>query len=181
MAERSIRKLDDPILRVKCKPISTVTSAILKLLNDMVDTIYGSDNRAGLAAPQIGIAKRINVLDYDNSGLIEFINPEIVECSGEQYSWEACLSIPGFYGKVKRAQYVKIGSLNRAGEEVFYEAKGKLAMCMQHEIDHLDGILYIDHVEPGQLFSEQDNKPVDLLEMLRLSGSRIGTHPIKNI
>lgn len=169
MAQRIIRTLGDPTLREKCKFVSTITPAILKLLDDMVDTLYASDNRAGLAAPQIGIAKRINVMDYDNSGLIEFINPEIVERSGELSTWEGCLSIPGFYGQVKRSRYVKVRSLNRAGEEVFYEGEGKLAVCMQHEIDHLDGVLFIDHVEPSQFFTERDGRPADLFHLLSLS------------
>ncbi|QSO52076.1 peptide deformylase [Alicyclobacillus curvatus] len=172
MAQRFIRTLGDPILRVECKTIPAFTAGIVKLLDDMIETLYASDGRAGLAAPQVGVAKRVNVLDYDNSGLVELINPEIVATSGEQYTWEGCLSIPGYYGKVKRAQYVKVRSLNRAGEEVFYEGEGKLAVCMQHEIDHLDGILYIDHVEPGQLFREWDNKPVDVMAMIGLSRSR---------
>lgn len=169
MAERIIRTLGDPVLREPCKPIQSITPAIEKLLDDMVATLYGGDNRAGLAAPQIGVPKRISVMDYDNSGLIELINPEIVEKSGEQAGWEACLSIPGMYGKVQRAEYVKVKSLNRKGEEVFYEGEGKLAVCMQHEIDHLDGVLFIDHVQPGQLFRDSDNKAIDVLEAIRFS------------
>jgi peptide deformylase len=171
LAERIIRKLGDPVLREECKPILELTPAIHKLLDDMVYTLHATENRAGLAAPQVGVPKRISVMDYEGSGLIEFINPEIIEQSGEQFAWEACLSIPGLYGIVKRAQFVKIKSLNRAGEEVFYEGEGKLAVCMQHEIDHLDGILFIDHVEPGQLFKDDDNQPADLLEVIRLSRS----------
>lgn len=102
LAERIIRKLGDPMLREKCKPVLALTPALLNLLDDMVTTLYGSENRAGLAAPQIGVPKRMSVMDYENSGLIELINPDITERSGEQYAWEACLSIPGIYGRVKR-------------------------------------------------------------------------------
>jgi peptide deformylase len=151
-----------------------VTPAVLKILNDMADTLYAA-NGAGLAAPQIGIGKQISVIDYHNSGLIEFINPEIVDRRGEQEGWEACLSIPGFYGRVRRSEYVKVRSLNRTGEEVFYEGEGPLAVAIQHEIDHLHGILYIDSVNPGQLFSEKDNQAVDVVNMIQLSRKNLSS------
>lgn len=171
LAEKIIRKIGDPVLREACKPVPAVTPNIVKLLDDLTQTIRSGENRAGLAAPQVGIPKRVAVLEY-GSGLIELINPVIVERSGEQTGFEACLSIPGVYGTVKRARYVKVKTWNRAGEETFVEGVDQVAVCMQHEIDHLDGILYIDHVKPGQLFSEQDDKPIDVLQMIRMSKSR---------
>ena len=173
MAERMIRKIGDPVLRQVCKPIPSVTSNIIKLLGDLADTIHSGENRAGLAAPQVGIAKRVAVLDY-GTGLIELINPVIVERSGEQSGFEACLSIPGFYGTVKRSKYVKVKTWNRTGEETFVEGEDHIAVCMQHEIDHLDGVLYIDHVKKGQLFNERNDKPIDVLQMIRMSRSQDG-------
>lgn len=169
MAQRIIRQLGDPVLRVACHAVGQMTPAVLRLLDDLVETLYGGENRAGLAAPQVGVAKQITVMDYDGSGLIELINPEIVERTGEQVGYEACLSIPGMYGKVKRSQYVKVKSLTRQGEEVFYEGEGKLAVCMQHEIDHLHGILFIDHVEPGHLYRDGTGESLDVFEVIRTS------------
>jgi len=173
MAEKLIRMIGDPVLRQVCKPVPAITPNIIKLLNDLADTIHSGDNRAGLAAPQIGIAKRVAVVDY-GTGLIELINPVIVERSGEQSGAEGCLSIPGVYGIVQRAQYVKVQTLNRAGEVTFVEGSDNVAVCLQHEIDHLDGVLYIDHVKKGNLFNEHNDKPIDVLKMIRLSRSSEG-------
>lgn len=155
MAERMIVRLGDPILRERSKSVPAVTTNIEKILNDMTHTIYAEKGRAGLAAIQIGIAKRLIVMDCDHR-LIELINPQIIEMSGEQKGPEACLSIPGIIGIVNRAEYVKVKTWNRAGEEVTMEAEGFLARCFQHEIDHLDGILYIDYVD--ELYSASSGK-----------------------
>ena len=168
MAERLIVKISDPVLRKVCKPITEITPNIIKLLDDMADTLYGGPNRAGLAAPQIGVPKRLIVIDCGD-GLIELINPEIVKKSGEQIGQEACLSIPGLYGKVKRAKHVLVKTLNRAGEEIVLQGKGPLARCFQHEIDHLDGVLFIDHVHPGDLYSEMTNEPLNVFEVIKYS------------
>ncbi|PYI50495.1 peptide deformylase [Paenibacillus flagellatus] len=171
MAERQIRKIGDPVLRETCRPVPAVTPNVVKLLDDLAETIRGGDNRAGLAAPQVGIAKRVAVLEYDHTGLIELINPVIVERSGERTGHEACLSIPGVYGTVKRSQYVKVKTWDRQGNETFIEGEDEVAVCLQHEIDHLDGVLYIDRVKPGELFNELSDKPIDVLQMIKLSRS----------
>ncbi|MEJ8546287.1 peptide deformylase [Brevibacillus borstelensis] len=155
MAERMIVQLGDPILRERSKPVASITQNVRKILNDMADTIYAAEGRAGLSAIQIGIPKQLAVMDCA-TGLIELINPVIVESHGEQKGTEACLSIPGVVGVVKRAQYVKVKTLTRAGEEVFLEADGFMARCMQHEIDHLHGILYIDYV--NELYDDRKGK-----------------------
>lgn len=155
MAERLIVRLGDPILRERSKPVTAITDRTLKILDDMAQTIYADVGRAGLSAIQIGIAKQLVVMDC-GTGLIEMINPEIVEKKGEQVGPEACLSIPGVVGIVKRADYVKVKTLNRAGETVTLEADGFLARCIQHEVDHLSGILFIDYVE--ELFSAKSGK-----------------------
>lgn len=168
MAERIIKKLGDPVLREVCRPVPKITSNILKLLDDMAETLHAAPNRAGLAAPQIGIAKRIVVIDLGD-GLIELINPEIIKMSGQQTGPEACLSMPGLVGTVQRAHYVMVKTLTRTGGEIIIEAKKHLARCIQHEIDHLNGILYIDHVAPGQLFNEITDEPVDVFETIKMS------------
>jgi peptide deformylase len=168
MAERTIRKLGDPALREVCKPVTEITPNIIKLLDDMAETLYAAPGRAGLSAPQVGIAKRIAVMDCGD-GLIELINPEIMRMSGKQVGPEACLSIPGFIGTVKRADFVTVKTLTRTGDEMVMECKGFLARCMQHEIDHLNGVLYIDHVKQGHLYHELTKERVDVLEMIRIS------------
>jgi peptide deformylase len=147
---------------------SYVDSRIWKLLDDTVDTLYEVEGRAGLAAPQIGILRRVIVMDCGD-GLIELINPEIIEAHGEQLGLEACLSYPGYTGMVKRAQYVKIKSLNRLGESYELEGKDYLARCIQHEIDHLNGILFIDPIHKDVFFHDQTKQKVNLLNVLRLS------------
>lgn len=168
MAERIIVKIGEPILREVCKPVKEITPNILKLLDDMAQTLYAGPNRAGLAAPQVGVAKRLVVLDCGD-GLIELINPKIIKSSGKQTGPEGCLSLPGLQGNVQRANYVKVETLDRTGKLINLEGKGMLARCFQHEIEHLDGVLYIDHVEPGQLINDQTGEEVDLFQVIKLS------------
>ncbi|MFT9846649.1 peptide deformylase [Aneurinibacillus sp. REN35] len=168
MAQKNIVRFGDPILRKAAKPVSEITTKTLTLLDDMADTLYATDDGAGLAAPQVGILRRIVVMDC-GEGLIELINPEIIKARGKQVGPEACLSFPKFTGLVKRANYVKIKSLNRKGEEFSLEAKGFLARCIQHEIDHLNGILFIDHVQGNELYHQISKKKINLLDVIRLS------------
>jgi peptide deformylase len=167
MAKQLILTIGDTALRVVCQPVSDL-SDVPDILDDMADTLHATTIGVALAAPQIGITTRIVVIDYGAS-LIELINPEIIEKSGSQIDSEVCLSLPGLYGKVKRAKYVKVKALNRSGDELVIEAKGFLARCLQHELDHLDGILYIDHIEPGHLFNELTKEPIDVLAMIKYS------------
>lgn len=168
LSELNIVKFGDPILRKKCRPVDTINDRILTLLDDMTSTLYAAPGRAGLAAPQVGIARKVVVIDCGD-GLIELINPEIIEKSGEQIGGEACLSLPGVHGIVKRYEQVTVKTLTRSGEEKLIEAEGFLAKCLQHEVEHLDGILFIDHVAPGQLFDDKTKEPVDLFAVLKLS------------
>ncbi len=131
----------------------------------MAETMYTAKG-AGLAAPQVGVLRRLVVMDCGD-GLIELINPEIVEMEGEQTGPEACLSFPGYYGFVKRAQRVKVQSLNRNGETVIMEGEGDLARCMQHEIDHLNGVLFVDHVRDRWLYHEKTRHKIELLDVIR--------------
>lgn len=153
MAIRMIRLEGDPVLRDKAKPVPEITKNVLKLLDDMAETMHDAEG-VGLAAPQVGISKRIIVMDCGD-GLIEMINPEILEKSGEQNGPEGCLSIPGLTAELKRANFVKAKGLNRHGEEIIVEGEGLLARCLQHEIDHLDGILFTDYLNPLDILKKR--------------------------
>ena len=168
MAVKQIVRFGDPILRKVAKPAETNSPRTDKILDDMAETLYASDGRAGLAAPQVGFLRRLIVMDCGD-GLIELINPEIVELRGEQTGAEACLSYPGYYGEVKRANYVSVRSFDRQGQTFVLEGEGYLARCIQHEIDHLNGVLFVDHVKDKWLYHEHTQHKVPLLEVLRLS------------
>ncbi len=144
MAIRNIRTLRDGILRKESRVVEKINDRVLILLKDMAETMYSAEG-AGLAAPQIGILKRLVVIDM-GEGLINLINPEIVETKGIQEVTEGCLSIPGKWGKLERPTEVKVKALNEDGEEIIITGEGELAKCLCHEIDHLDGILFIDKV-----------------------------------
>ncbi|HEX2926523.1 MAG TPA: peptide deformylase [Ruminiclostridium sp.] len=145
MALRTIRTVEDEVLRKKCRPVEEVNDRIRELLKDMADTMYYTENGAGLAAPQVGILKRLVVIDMGD-GLVNLINPEIMDRKGTQEVIEGCLSIPGKWGKVIRPAEVTVRALNEKGEEVLIKGAKDMAKCLCHEIDHLDGILFIDKV-----------------------------------
>ncbi|TCS84361.1 peptide deformylase [Tepidibacillus fermentans] len=142
MAIRVILKDTDPLLREISKPVKEITPRIHKLLDDMAETMYDA-NGVGLAAPQIAILKRVIVIDVGD-GLIELINPEVIEKDGEQVGPEGCLSVPGVVGKVKRPNHVKVKGLDRNGQEIIVEGTGLKARALLHEIDHLNGVLFTD-------------------------------------
>ncbi len=145
MAIRKIRTVGDDVLRKKCKEIEEITNRDLILIDDMIDTMYEA-NGVGLAAPQVGILKRIFVIDIgDEVGARVFINPVILETSGSQTDDEGCLSIPGESTEIERPNYVKVKALNEKGEEFILEGEELLARAILHENDHLNGVLYIDH------------------------------------
>ena len=146
MAIRKIREMGNPILGKKCKEVTEVTPRIQQLIEDMYDTLYDA-NGVGLAAPQVGILKRIVVIDTTGEDPILMINPKIVETSGEQTGYEGCLSVPGKTGQVTRANYVKAIAYNENMEPFEIEGTELLARAIQHELDHLDGHLYVEKVE----------------------------------
>lgn len=148
MATRLIRTFEDEILRKKCKPVVEINERILTLLDDMAETMYAA-NGVGLAAPQVGMLRRVVVIDI-GEGLLELINPVIIEQSGNQQGNEGCLSVPGKQGCVTRPDYVRVEALDREGDKFIMEGRDLLARALCHEIDHLDGIIYTDLVE-GEL------------------------------
>jgi peptide deformylase len=146
MAVLPIRAVPDPILRRKSKRVRTVDSSIQKLIGNMIETMHSSGG-VGLAAPQVGVPLRVIVIGVPQGEAITLINPEIVRRTGERLVTEGCLSIPGYFGEVKRAQSVKVKGHNLSGKEIRIKAEELLAQALEHEIDHLNGVLYIDHLE----------------------------------
>ena len=146
MAKLKIVKIGDSTLRKVCRPVDKITPRILTLLDDMVETMRGA-NGCGLAAPQVGVLRRIVVVETEPGEVIELINPKIIAFSGEQREEEGCLSVPGRAGITTRPMHVTVRALNRHGETVDYTGSGLLARAFCHELDHLDGKLFIDHAE----------------------------------
>ena len=147
MSIRIIVLQPDEVLHKKAKPVQKITSNVQKILDDMRDTMYDARG-VGLAAPQIGILKRLIVVDVGNEhGLIQMVNPQIIRREGEQIGPEGCLSIPGLNGDVRRAEIVTIKGLDREGATITITCDGLCARAFQHEIDHLDGILFTDIAE----------------------------------
>ena len=146
MALRQIRKVGDEILRKKSRVVETVDERIVELLNDMYDTLKASDDGIGLAAPQIGVLKRLVVIDLteEDGEVYKLVNPVIIRSKGEQVCREGCLSVPGVLGDVVRPKEVVVEALNEKGEKIKIKAKDLLAIVLCHEIDHLDGILFTD-------------------------------------
>ncbi|EJE7233826.1 TPA: peptide deformylase [Clostridium botulinum] len=145
MSLRQIRMFDDEILRKKSKVVEIVDDKIRQILNDMADTMYNTENGGGLAAPQVGILKRLVVIDM-GQGLIKLVNPKIINEEGSQEVIEGCLSIPNTWGRLKRPKKVTIQALNEYGKKIILTGTGDLAKCFCHEIDHLEGILFTDLV-----------------------------------
>ncbi|NLA58259.1 MAG: peptide deformylase [Firmicutes bacterium] len=142
MAVLEIVKEGHPVLRKKAEPVAQVTKRIRKLVKDMLETMYEASG-VGLAAPQVGISQRIIVVDV-GEGPVVLINPEITQAAGTEIDSEGCLSIPGKWGYVERAREVVVTGLNESGRSVRVQAEGLFARALQHEIDHLDGVLFID-------------------------------------
>ena len=148
MAVREIREMGDPILNKTCKEVKEVTDRTLELIDDMFETMYEA-NGVGLAAPQVGILKRIVVIDTTGEDPILMINPRIIETSGEQTGYEGCLSVPGKSGMVIRPNYVKAVAYNENMEQFTIEGTELMARAICHELEHLDGHLYVEKVEGG--------------------------------
>ena len=159
MAIRNIREIGEEVLGKKCRMVTEMTPRIRELIEDMLDTMYEA-NGVGLAAPQVGVLKRIVVIDTTGEDPHILINPRIVESSGEQTGQEACLSVPGKTGQVTRPNYVKAVALDVNMKEFELEGTELLARAICHELDHLEGQLYVDKVE-GKLMDMTDEEDED--------------------
>ena len=157
MALRNLVLEGDPLLRKTSRPVEEITPRIIKLLDDMADTMYYGGRGIGIAAPQVGVLRRVFIVDVgDEHGLIEFINPEILEVSGSQTDNEGCLSVPGKTCEVERPSHIKVKAMDRNGNEFELEAEDLLARCICHENDHLNGILFIDKSVDGKIYNTAD-------------------------
>lgn len=147
MALLPILRYPDPRLHTRATPVREVNDEIRRLIADMAETMYEAPG-IGLAATQVDVHKRVVVIDVseDKSELLALINPEILERSGEHLGEEGCLSVPGIYDKVVRAERVKVRALNQKGERFEMEADGLLAVCIQHELDHLEGKVFVEYL-----------------------------------
>lgn len=154
MAIRNIREMGESVLSKNCKSVTEMTDKIRTLIDDMFDTMYEAEG-VGLAAPQVGILKRIFVIDVTGEDPMVFINPEIIETDGEQTGYEGCLSVPGKSGLVTRPNYVKVRAFDEDMEEFELEGEELLARAILHENDHLDGHLYVEKVEGGLISNEE--------------------------
>ena len=151
MADLEVMKTGHPVLKQIAEPVEFVNKKIRQLLDDMAETMYKTDG-VGLAAPQVNVSKRIIVLD-DGNGLIEVINTEIVKKEGSQVGLEGCLSVPELFGDVERYDKIEVHGINRNNKKIKIKAEGFLARIFQHEIDHLNGILFVEKlVNPNEIF-----------------------------
>lgn len=157
MATRKVRHIGDPILKKVCKPVKKMTPSLLTLIDDMFETMYEAQG-VGLAAPQVGIVRRICVVDVQDEDPVVLINPELLESSGEQTDDEGCLSVPGKCASVTRPDHVIVRALDKDMNEVTYEVEGLKARAFLHEMDHLDGILYGERANEPYHDIEEDEE-----------------------
>lgn len=159
MALRQIREVGDDLLRKKSREVEVVDDKIRELLDDMYETMKASNDGIGLAAPQVGVLKRLVVIDLGEEGdgkIYKLVNPVITKAKGEQVCREGCLSVPGVLGDVVRPKEITVEALDENGKKIVIKAKDLLAICLSHEIDHLDGILFTD--KATELFDAEDEE-----------------------
>jgi len=161
-------------LRTQCSPVNVFHKGLHNKIDIILNTLRNHGDGAALAAPQISLLKRIIVIDYLGE-YYELVNPEIIEKSGEQSDFEGCLSLPGFMGKVNRYKKIKVKYQNRSGESHTIETIDQMARCFQHEIDHLDGILYIDRMVDEYVFNDETNEKISVKHLLDLTRKRFST------
>jgi len=146
MAVRKMRQQPDAVLREKAKKVPVIDGSIQRLIDDMMETMQ-KEGGVGLAAPQIGVSLQIAVLQMPKEEAFAIINPKIVKSSGEREVMEGCLSVPGYQGEIRRSVSVTVKGIDRQGKAIRIKATGLMAQALEHEIDHLNGVLYIDHIE----------------------------------
>ena len=147
MAVLPLTMMSEPVLHQKAKRVRRIDNSIQKLIDDMIETMHGTGGAAGLAAPQVGVPLQVIMVETLEDGLVILINPEIVKASGEYEVMEGCLSLPGYRGKIKRWEHVTVKGRDRNGKEMRIKAEGLTAQALQHEIDHINGVVYVDHLE----------------------------------
>ncbi len=158
MATIPIRTLPDPVLRQKSKRVAIIDKSIKKLINNMMETLQAIPG-VGLAAPQIGVLLRVIVVGMPEQEAFSLINPQVVRRKGERLVDEGCLSIPGYVGQITRSESVTVKGMDTGGKEVRVKAEGLLAQVLEHEMDHLNGVLYIDHLESPDKLRKLEPKP----------------------
>ena len=159
MALRNIVLEHEDLIRKKSRPVEEINDRIITLLDDMADTMYYENRGIGIAAPQVGVLRRVFIVDIgDDHGLIEFINPEIIRREGTQVYSEGCLSVPGKTAEVERPAEITVKALDRNGKEFTLDADGLLAVCICHEYDHLDGILFVDKAIDGVIYDVENQQ-----------------------
>jgi len=147
MAILPLAMMDNPVLHQKAKRVRKIDGSIQKLIDDMIETMHNIGGAAGLAAPQVGVPLQVVVIELPGEDVITLINPEVVKSWGERDVTEGCLSLPGYRGEIKRSESVTVKGRDRHGKEIRLKADGLLAQALEHEIDHINGVVYIDHLE----------------------------------
>jgi len=173
MALLQILEFPDPRLRNRAQPVAQVDAALRTLIDDMFETMYAAPG-IGLAATQVNVAKRVLVLDLSErrNEPLALINPEILQRAGVEETEEGCLSVPGYFDKVTRAEQIRVRALDRDGKQIEFEADGLLAVCIQHEIDHLDGKLFVDYLS--------ELKRTRIRKKLEKERKERGTDPVRS-
>ncbi len=161
----------DPVLRQKAKPVTVFHKKLGELIDSMAAALRASGEGAALAANQVGVLKRITVIEYEGE-YFEMVNPEILESEGSGQDYEGCLSLPGYAGMVERFTKIKVKYFDRDGKENVIEREGKMARCIQHELDHLDGILYIDRMKEEFLVNNEDDDKLEVSVVMKTAGPR---------
>jgi len=163
MAVRKIVIVPDPVLRKKAKRVTSFDKSLKKLIADMTDTLHEASG-VGLAAPQVGVSERVIVLcinENEKTTELAIVNPEVTKRKGERICKEGCLSIPGYIGEIKRSEEVKVKGYNAEGKEIKIKGQGLLGQALEHEIDHLNGVLYVDHLESQDKLMKLEPAPDD--------------------
>ncbi|MCJ7514419.1 MAG: peptide deformylase [Dehalococcoidia bacterium] len=158
MSVRAIRIVPDPVLRQKAKKVSKIDKSIQQVIDDMIETLRSASG-VGLAANQIGVPLKIAVIEIPGEEVIILVNPEVIKKEGERAVGEACLSIPGYHGEIKRSVRIKVKARDRQGRNIRIKGEELLAQALEHEIDHLNGILYIDRVEEPDKLQKLESEP----------------------
>jgi peptide deformylase len=162
MAVLPIRSVPDSVLKQKAKKVPAIDGSIKKLIRDMLETMHAEPGRVGLAAPQVGVPLRVIVIGMPEEEDLVLINPQIVRRRGERIIDEGCLSVPGYFGQIKRAESITVKGRDRDGKEARLKAEGLLAQALEHEIDHLNGTLYIDHPEVRETLRKIEPEEIGL-------------------